>query len=456
MAANGYPTLTDDVEEPDTVPALINTNPIIPVINGVVPSGWMLTASTYTTTGSLLQKLFEVFTNEREFLYHPLMSTYLSRQFYFDVADPQFAWIVESVDLVESLYVLTELGSSEILRADSDLDLFYSGDWKWKQEGQTVLIYGLGLQKTTTRAVTDNWQVINNIGLFEQSSTLFFEHPVTKNWFPIHPTQIRSDGMVRFIYDGVARVRSLHASAMTQLEEVTVYVNGEQKLARRVELPNSLDEKALYFYLNRRFAETNKNFEETILKASWFRSQSLKGVRNYISASLRTGILSTVSAEASGFTIPASSTGYSVRNINQYGYMYEQALTPTTSGYLSLFAAADMGCGYVRGLKTDFTTTASGVIIFDTNVDVNVDTPIIHWRIPYWTEVGSSVLFSDNWQTNIPDLQVFFPSKVRVNRPSTDTLKKSFNRTSPIFRWRSYIVNDVAPEIAQGLADFDF
>ena len=104
-------------------------------------------------------------------------------------------------------------------------------------------------------------------------------------------------------------------------------------------------------------------------------------------------------------------------------------------------------------METDF-EVVSGSIIFNSFTDNVKDRPYINWRLQYWDELNGNVTFTENMPSNVPDLVVFFPTLVRVNEASTSTLKKSFHRTSPIFRWRHYI--DDSLETIQGLANFDF
>jgi hypothetical protein len=452
LGANGYGTLTDFIEPPDVRTSTLSGIFTAPSTTTIPPS-WLFSAVNASTSGNLLQKFFEVFVNEKEYLFAPLVSLQLTRQMFFDIADPQFAWIVESTDPVNTL---TVLASSQITvrRAESDLELFYSGDWRWKQEKNIVLIYGLDIQALVD-TVSGYWHFIDSTNLVSSGACFYMEHPHTKNWFPIHPMKVRSDGFTNFYYNGTIRFRGSSARAAKLLEEVTVYVNGKQKLARRIPLYNSVDEKALYFHLSRRYGETNEELGETLLKASWYRGQTYRKCRSYLSAALRTGQLISVAASASSFTLPATATGFAVRNINPWVYVTESLVYPTsgTNSFYTMYASGDLNCGYVRQIKTDF-TSVSGVITFNTYVDNSIDIPYIHWKIPYFTQISTgTVTLSENFPHEVPNLVVLLSSKVDVTEASLATLKKSFNRTSPTFKWSR---DSLPQEVIFGLADFDF
>lgn len=460
--ANGYGTLTDYITPPDYRSS---------VVSAYVASSFLQLSSVAipATSGvNILQRFFEVFVNEKEYLFPALTSTSFSRQFFFDISEPQFGWVLESQTPAIEIAVNTSSGSAVITRANSDLDLFYSGQWRWKQENTCILIYGLDIQDLVDTKDSNNWHFVDgnnltipttsiiSIGADRFNSMLYMEHPVTKNWSPLHPGKLRVDAFTGFNYDGTIRFRSNSSREARILEEVLVYVDGKSVLARRVQLFNSVDEKGLYFNLSRRYGETNEEFAETLIRAAWFRGQTYRKLRSSLSAALRVGELTTVSASASSFSIPASATGYQVRNIDPWIYTTEQLNNPvsgSTTLFRTIFASGDISCGYVRQLKTDF-TSSSGIITFDTYIDNTIDRPTIDWKIPFFTETGSTVLITENFPHEVPDLILFLPSKVDVIRPSTQILRKSFNKTSPCFKWRRFSVEN--QEIITGLANFDF
>lgn len=459
FSANGYGTLTDFIETPDLRNESSAGTFDVPT-SSVVPSGWVNTTST-ALTGSLIQRFFETFVNEREFINSILTATMLTRQMFFDVSEPEYAWIVEVLDPVDTLYVLTSNGSALVQRAHSDLELFYSADWRWKQEKTCVLLYGLDIQHLTdtteVASVPTDWHYLDALNLSSTGSLVYMEHPYTKNWFPIHPLNIRSDGFTNFYYDGTIRFRAHSPRAKQLLEEVYVNVNGEQKTARRIPLFNSIDEKALYFHLSRRYGETNETLGQTLLNTSWFGGQTHRKLRSFLSAALRQGQIITVAASASSFTIPVTATGFAIRNIDPWVYLTESLQTiedpsDSSQSYYTMYASGELGCGYLRGVETSF-TNVSGYITYNSYTDFVQGNPLIRWKLPYYTSNASTVFLTENFPHEVPSLKIYFASKVDVVRATEASLKRSFNRTSPIFRWSR---SSDGAEVLSGLAEFDF
>lgn len=451
--SNGYETLTDYI-----VPADVRTNVIsglfIPPSGGIIPAQWLLTSS-LPSSGNLMQRFFETFVNEKEYMHPLLIATALSNQVFFDIAEQEFAWAVESLNPVTTLEVMTTSGLISITQAESDLELFYSGDWRWKQQNTLVLICGLDIQILSDTKDGSGWHFIDSLNKASTGGCLFMEHPITKNWFPIHPLNVRSDGYVGFNYPGTIRFRGSSSVAANLLPSVIVYVNGVQCVATRVSIYNTVDEKGQYAELLRRPGESNSDFGDTILTASWFKGQTTRKLRSHLSAALRTGTLTTVSASASSFSLPPFSTGYMVRNIQPWIYTSETLFVPVSGSTTQYYTRIVSGTGYgfLRGINTDF-TDASGIIEFNAYTNNNIDRPIIDWKIPYFVQNGNTVTITNNFPENVPDLIVYFSSKVDVVPPSVEVLKQSFNNTSPCFKWQTF--PNLTQEVISGLALFDF
>jgi hypothetical protein len=452
FSANSYPDIYDSVSYPNTRSALVSAVFYSPASSSL-PSEWILPSATYSTSGSLYQKLFEIFVNEKEYLFPALNSAMFVSQLFFDVSEPQFAWIVESLDPVDSVKVSTASGFIDVIPAISELDLFHSANWRWKQQGSYVLIYGLDIQSLVDTVVS-GWHYIDGTNRIASGSMVYMEHPNSKNWIPIHPSTLASDGFANIYYNDTVRFRGMSSRAAKLLEQVVVKVNGVDKVARRVPLYNSVDEKALLFGLTRRYGEDNKELGETILKASWFRGQNKTKSTSFISASLRQGQIFSIASSASSFSIPASSTDYSILNLHRWYYKRE-LLEPdvdSTNYYRSSVVSGGISCGYFEEIKTQF-TSSSGLILFDTFTNNSIDRPYIDWRIDYFSANASTLFISDNYAHKPENLTVYFPSRVKIPIPSTKTYVKSFNRTSPAFKWHR---DAVEAEVLTGLAVFDF
>jgi len=452
LDANSYPTLTDYIEPPSNRVSL-NTATFYAPSGSVIPYEWKLDEAVPSKDGSLMQKFFELFINEKQFAFNPLHSAVLSSQMFYDSSDPEFAWIVESLDPVDTLLVETSSGNINVPRANSDIDLFYSGNWRWRQDNNVVLIYGLDIQNLTD-TVSGGWHFIDGMNKASSGTCLFMEHPITKNWFPIHPLKTRRDGMSNFYYDGAIRFRGASTKAAKLLTSVNVIINNEKKVARRVNLFNSVDEKALFVNLERKYGETNRELSETILKSAWFRGQTYRQTRSYFSSALRTSQLITVAGSASSFSLPASATGYHIKNLAPFTYSSEilTPVSPSGTTYYTSVASASVGYGFVRGSQTDM-TVASGIVSFSTFIDASIDLPVVTWVLPIYSNNASSIFITENYPDEQDNFVVLFSSKVDVLQPSEDVLKKSFNRTSPAFKWQR---DRLLPEVLTGLAVFDF
>lgn len=451
---SNHPTLSDPIEIPALTSAPTGTTLAASVSGYALPLDWQLTDVSPTKRDSL-DRILEVFVNENEYLNLVLTHLHLNRSLFYDLAEPEYVWISESQDKVEKIEVQLSDGSWEtITEADSALDLFYSSNWRWKQENNVVFLYGFGIQAQTATTKSSGWQFLDNLYLWTDYSILYIEHPETKNWFPVHPSKIRSDGFLGFHYDGNLRLRGNLTSASSGLEIVQLRINGVEQLAQKLNIYNSVDEKANWFGLTRRHAETNQSLGDSTLLVAWFGDYTKNGVRNALAATLRTGTTQSVPASSVGFTLPADATGYSVKNVNRFNYVLENRLEWNTSPgkFRTRIADSDLSAGFLQNRKASYTVDASGYLNFTHVVNRN-DLVSIMWKVEYWTESGSSILFTDNMPDEVPHLLVYFPKKVEVNNPSLATKKLSFERTSPTKKWSSVAVEE--PNI-KGISVFDF
>lgn len=414
-------------------------------------------------TTSLLQSLVENVVFEESRSSPSLLSVLLSKSLFFDTADPEYAWVVESFDQVDTLQVkLTDSTYANVQEALGPLDLFWGANWKWLQDGTSVLIYGLDLQpQDSENRGTNNWQFISASATYTSGCPIFYEHPFSRHWIPIHPTNIRSDGLLRVNYTDTLRLRTRFSGAGRDLDSFTVRINGEDKIARRVNLWNSLDEKGMWSGLERRDGESNEDYSKYILWSNWFsRNQTKESLQNYLSVYLRTALVNSISVGSTGFSIPSDAEGYSIKDMKQYRYVLENPLNRSTddnSNFRTRIASGDLGCFYLNTRETSFTQGGSSLIIPDAFIDNYVDYGFINWRVRYWSEQASAVVFTTNFFNQGDDLTVLFPRKVRVVDPDEAALKRSFNRTSPVYRWRSIVDEEAINELNKiaGLAVFD-
>jgi len=80
LDANSYPTLTDYIEPPSNRVSL-NTATFYAPSGSVIPYEWKLDEAVPSKDGSLMQKFFELFINEKQFAFNPLHSAVLAKCF---------------------------------------------------------------------------------------------------------------------------------------------------------------------------------------------------------------------------------------------------------------------------------------------------------------------------------------------------------------------------------------
>lgn len=432
-----------DLPELQTMSAGTFTAPVASGGYDYTPAGWVLTEWT-PATGNLFQSLFELFTHEKSLIMPSLHSVSMAKSLAFNVGDPCFAWVAYYATPIESLSIVISGSTIEIPKATSELDLLYSGVWKWAQEGSTVIIYGLDIQEQAYTIDASGAVFVNSSAKWSAASMHYVEHPYTRNWIPT--TDIRSDGFINFFTDANHfRIRSHYVGAATALTTIQVIADEETIIATRVNLINTLDEKGEWVQIPRRDGESNQEYSDILLLGSWFRGSTIRGMRSFISTALRQSSYSSVSTSSSSFSFPASSTGFQIKNLPKYSYITEY-LSPSL---LTRVPSADYGQAFVDGIPEDYTVASGLVSVHDTS---DVSEVVIRWAAPLYTETSSSVTFTENYDY-AEDKIVLFAQNVDVAAASLSTRIKSYDRTSPSLRWQS---SDIENEEPFGLAIFDF
>ncbi len=453
--ANAYPTLFDAVSVPATSGFTTSLTYYSPT--GLsLPTNWIPVTSTPSTTGSILQKVFEVFTWNKSQLDLPLISLRLARSGYFDEADLNYAWFVKANKKVETVKVLLSDGSKVTIQAATDLDdLFNSGDYRWFQEDQSIIISGLDLQQQSTEARVGDWQFITGVSKWASGSVVYFEHPVTKNNIAIHPSQIREDGFLKFNSPSTSYLKSRFPNAARALSAVTVYLDDQADTAELIDLWTTIDEKGLWFNFSRKSYEHNYIYASSLENLAWFGGQTYSKTKNALSAKLRTGIRTSLESTASSFTLASGYTGYSLRNQLSFGYRSEDLNATTSLSYLSNVASGQYGQLFINQTPATFTTSGS-IVLPDTNVNSFYDQAYIDWKINYWTQSGSTVTFTDNFDPK-EELIVFCPKKVNVIEASDTLLRDSFKKHAPGLKWKSYVIETFTLDVSttKGLATFE-
>jgi len=434
FASNSYLALSQSVSIPSFSSFSATGSYTTPTTT--LPSSWVLT-SPASTTGNTFRRLFEVFVNEKESLNPILRSILKSRALYFDTSDPEYAWLVTFDKSVYKLEIELSNGNRiSVTKASSIFDLFWSGEYRFVQDGSTVLIYGLDLIETDTEDRGSGWQY-NKYSTFNKYLTWFL-HPNTHNFFPIHPDNIRSDGLLGYNSSTTTKIRSRLSAAGKALSSVIVYLNDQKSTANRINLWNSVDEKALLTGLTRQPSETNSTLGTAVERCFWFGGQTKRKTRSYISSALRQGAIVTAPASSTIISFPASSTGYQVRNVSSYGIVAEYLMPnpDNTSFYKSSTGTRDFGAILLNNQFVSYTDHSTGLEL-DFNITHNkLDRPIASWYLTYWTATATGMTLSDNYPENVPDLIIFCAKHVDLPIPSSSTLRKVYKK-DPSNYWQN-------------------
>lgn len=455
FSANSYPTLNDQVLVPAVSGFSITRTWVAPV-TGAIPVSWTLTSHTPSTTGSVLQGFFEAITLEKQKAFLGLTSNFLIASRHMDTAEPSWVWLVDYDVPIEHLEVSVSGMWVEIPQSLGLNDLFTRGEWSWFGRGRQAVLFGFDLQQTTTQRRVDNWQFLSSASTWSSGEVLYFEHPNSRSWIPIHPLSLRGDGLLYFTHTTTGWVRTHYTPAVSALSTVRVRINQEVEYdARRVDVWNSVDNRALVQGITRRDLELNGPLAQSVLVVNWFGGQTMEGMRDAISGHLRQGTLGTYTAQGT-LTFPASSTGYSIRDFPQYSYVSEVMVAEPNNytEFHTRYSTPDLGCVFLNQRKVDHSTlTSSGTLTLDTVYDNKLARPVAFWRVNNWTSTASSVTFTSNVPSTTPDVTVYFARRVRVNSPGGFTMRKSFLRRSPSYRWNSS--QDVFENGVRGLANFE-
>lgn len=461
LEANGYQTLLDPLSSPPTSGSILTVNPQAAAADRL-PTSWQLTASgTPSVTGSTLQALGECFTAEFEFLKPALISNYLTVTRTFDVSDIEYVWVVEYDRPIHKLEVLLSDSSwVEISPALGFHDLFQAHEWKWLGNGYSAMIVGLDVFETAVSGRVDSWQFLasDTEDTGSQSSVHFYQHPTSKNWIPIHPTQLRTDGFTGFWSESTSRARFRIPAKAAVLRTLQVRLNNELQTTATLAQPwTSLDERGLWLNTQRIDRESNADFGERLFILSRVQGQTRRALQSTIGTHLSSTDRVTFTTSASTLSLGAEYSGrYQIHNYMQYVYVTE-TLTPdvdTTTRWKSRYASPELGCLFWNGQKVDHTlvSVSGSLVTVDKTVDNRNDVVVARWRLKLWDATTSAINLTQNFPLGVEELTVVKTQGVTVEpNPSDFVSRRSFKRTSPIYRWSS---TPLTPETNTGLAIF--
>lgn len=428
-----------------------------------IPGSWQLTAySTPVISGSLFQALGEVFTSEVEYLRPALANTFLTLSRTYDLSEVEYVWVVDHDRPVHKVEVKLSDGSwSTVLPALGQHDAFQTTGWKWLGSENSALLIGLDVFECPASGRVDSWQFLavdpDNTGF--QSSVVYYEHPWSKNWMPMHPTLYRvEDGFLGLWSARSSRTRLRIPSKARDLPTLQVRLNGDTTAIATLAQPwTSLDERGLWTAMERHERETNSTYGERLFMLSRVQGQTQRNLTGVLGAQLGTATRSTFTTSSSSLVLGASNAGrYQVHNYQQYVYVVEKMLpdVSSTTMWKSRYASPSLGCLYLNGTKVDHTlvSVSGSLVSVDKTVDNRLDVLEAHWRLQLWADTASGIVLTNNFPLNVEELTVVKAAQVQVDgSPSQASLRRSFLRTSPIYRWASTVRNG---EQSSGMATF--
>lgn len=458
LDSNGYPTMGDPLTYPGDT-AWVGPTPAISLPNnGKIPFEWVQTSNPPDTSGRVLESILEAVAAESLHIQNAIVATSFSQSLAFDTAEPDYGWLVEVSKVASIVEIqLTDDTWHEIPYADSELALFWSGGWGWRQETGSILIAGLETVPQTTNSRSTEWQFIGRQDLWEATAPLFLEHPDSKNWLPLHPAYIRSDGFLGYLYSGTISLRSRLSDVIKWMETVNVRIDGLELTARRVSLSNTLDDVGLWCRQARRDGESNSLYGEYLLWSQWFAGgTSRQFLKNQLSIALRTASTMTISAGDTEFDLAPGATGYSIRDREQFSYVLETNLTPDGDQlFRSVLADPTNGAAIYRGRPVAVTAQGSGLFSLDTDTVSNADRPDVYWVLDFWSENNRHIAFTENMDNGTDELFVLVTSKVDADLASEAGFKKSFASKGNMLKWKFSLAETVPTDrIVRGLALF--
>lgn len=448
MAFNLYETLADSPSIPVYTNTLIASSTLELPSSSYIPSGW-IGSSSVPSTGDGFQKLFEIFTSELEPVFRVQDTVFSQGIKSFNLADPVFGWAVHTEEDIDTIRLKMVDGSYRLVkRAVGEYDFFYSGEWKWLPFGDSVYLTGLDLLESTTTVVS-GWHYVSDEVLWDPTSPIFLEHPVSKTWIMLSPEEVSASGFLNFfsaVPSGSCRIRFRSTLAASALSDIKVEINGEEQLAYRINFWNSLDEHGLLNDNARRDGEANIDYANSHLYNSWFRGQNRRGFRAYLSAMLRTASYDVYSSTTSSITYPASATGFMLKgDIDPFLYVTENLLAEPndTTSYLTRFDSPSRGTGFLNNVLVNVNTVSGNAFTPSVDSSNRFDQYQVHWKLDIWSDTGSSISLNNVLQRVLTDdIEVLFCHDVDVPNTQTPILKKSFNRSYPLKRWRTQVLDN--------------
>lgn len=455
IEANAYSELTTPIQ----IPALgtLTLGALASGAGPTVPTWWISVSTPVSGSIHLFQKVLETLVFESHYLARQTASIGLFGRTGFDTAEPQYAWVAYPDEDYETLEVRLSDGTwRTVARADSEHELFTSGEWKWKEAGGIYFVYGLDLVETTT-TVTSGWQFVSNGNRWDRQTMAYLKRPYTDTWQSIGPEQVRSDGFLSYYWSSGLPFRSHLTYLATGMDEVQIRLGGVfETTATRVDLTNSLDYTGLVRGVSRRPDEPNAVFADSLrTRAEFVRGESGRSITIALSDAFRLGTRETLTV--SGSTLAMSGTGTTVAIFQTpQTVLFSDVLFPVSgSADTMLSRVADPEEWELRQFGFHIDGTRNGSVYTPATAFNRFNREITaRFLVSLWSVVGQTITFTDNFDTTERDIVVYRSNGVELELGSEATRAESFTRSSPSGSWGGNMLLEVAYEDL-GIAVFD-
>jgi len=451
FSCNSYTSINEPQFLPEfsTVPA---TSTLTLATSGAVPISWVLSEPSREESSNNFQKLLGSIFTEFQYLLPSLQSLYLTRGGGFDVVEPDTAWYASYPQTYTTIQAkLTDNSLYTINQVQSDLSLFTSPTWTYKQQNNEFLFYGLSLQEQVSESRNTEWQYISNSTKFESTALSYWKHPYSGAWIPLLPSQVREDGLLGLKTNKNLYVRTLNRETAKSLDRVLLQFDNEDVYANRVALWNSVDDKGLLYLLKRFRNEDSLDLGNKLLATSWFSvDQRTSHLKNALAIAVGQYSVETLVPGATG-TVDSSYSGFTIAHTLQTETFLESRLTLNSSGTLnSIYSDVVRGTAFIENNPYEV-TNVSGVVTINGYSPSRLDNVSVYWVVDNWTASASGVTLHPNTYKNSSDFLLLKTKMVDVENNNKRQRIKAF-KYWPGLKWQ---INENIDNKVIGLGTFE-
>jgi hypothetical protein len=421
-------------------------------VSGLIPLNWSLTTETSGKIENTTQAFFSTLQEQINPLYVYIQQLKHSKGLNFDLSEVDRLYYSNNLDLTDLdglVYIKTSSGLVEIPKASNEVDFFTKPTWSYLRTQDEIIINGLGITEQISNP-SSGWLTFSDLR-FDESGLSYFRHPVSKNWFVVHPNQMRNDGVFPVTVSSSGLVRSYNRERIDSLESIIIVINSKEYTIDRVNTWTSLDEKGLWFGLYRLSGESSPLFSDKVLSSSWFsKDQASKSIKNHLASYL--GLSTVQSKLRNDFLIEPGYNDITIKDSEDTLIINETLIVDKNSDVRTIYS--DPVIGFLNYSDKYYTAYAvSGFVTIPKLPEVRQGEKLFaSWFLPIYTTTSSGVTFTSNFSEEGEDLITLQTKGVLVQTPSTANSVKSFNKVWPGYRWNN--INLPKPQEENGLSIF--